>query len=403
MRILVASGFFESELPSYREYSYCQQLAAAGHDVTLMCGDRSHIWTGSRVKLKPTRPTLRDAEFVAETGVRLFRRHVFLRYSDFVLYRPLLGEIRRADVVHIIEFRTGVTVLIAALAKLCGKPVVYDHEQRGDRLATWYSRADSVWRRQLIRVGSLFVDAVRHTVLANREHFLACSLRKKVETMFAPLGVDPKRFYFDPAARSAWRERHGIGPDAPLAVLTGKLSIYKRVPEVVLACRRAGYRLAMVGTIAQDVQAALAQLPPGDELMIDQVSAQELRAVYSSADVAIFTTFTLSYWEAHATGARLLIPDSLFSRLVFGNDAEVRRYGEPGMFRVQDEEYQPQVHIDAPLAEGLAALRLRLADPTLSRSSQLRFSAQVQVAALIELYERVLGQRRLSPTARGAR
>lgn len=85
MRILVASGFFESGLPSYREYSYCQQLAAAGHEVALMCGDQSQIWSRSRVKLDVTEPTVNDAQFVAETGVRLLRRHVFLRYSDFVL------------------------------------------------------------------------------------------------------------------------------------------------------------------------------------------------------------------------------------------------------------------------------------------------------------------------------
>ncbi|MDY0748931.1 hypothetical protein SNE35_30820 [Paucibacter sp. R3-3] len=392
MRILVASGFFESGLPSYREYSYCQQLAAAGHEVALMCGDQSQIWSRSRVKLAVTDPLANDAQFVAETGVRLLRRHVFLRYSDFVLYRPLVGEIRRADVVHIIEFRTGTTVLIAALAKLFGKPVVYDHEQRGDRLATWYSRADSLWRRLLVRTGSLFVDAVRHTVLANREHFLANCVkrtREKVETMFAPLGVDPQRFYFDPVARTALRERHGIAPDTPLAVMTGKLHSYKRVPEVVLACRQAGFRLMLVGSIAQDVRAALAELPPGDEIMLDQVSATELRAVYSAADVAVFTTFTLSYWEAHATGVRLLIPDSPFSRLVFEDDAEVRRYGEAAMFRVPDEEYQPQARIAEPLAAGLVALRARLADPTLRRASQLRFSAQTQAAKLIELYDRV--------------
>jgi len=392
MRILVASGFFESGLPSYREYSYCQQLAAAGHEVALMCGDQSQIWSRSRVKLAVSDPMANDAQFVAETGVRLLRRHVFLRYSDFVLYLPLLGEIRRADVVHIIEFRTGTTVLIAALAKLFGKPVVYDHEQRGDRLATWYSRADSLWRRLLVRTGSLFVDAVRHTVLANREHFLANSVkrtREKVETMFAPLGVDPQRFYFDPTARAALRERHGIAPDTPLAVMSGKLHAYKRVPEVVLACRQAGFRLMLVGSIAQDVREALAELPPGDEIMLDQVSATELRAVYSAADVAVFTTFTLSYWEAHATGVRLLIPDSPFSRLVFEDDAEVRRYGEAAMFRVPDEEYQPQARIAEPLAEGLVALRARMADPAQRRASQLRFSAQVQATKLIELYDRV--------------
>ena len=392
MRVLVATGFFESELPSYREYSYTQQLAAAGHDVTLMCGDQSQIWSRSRVKLKVTNPMARDAEFVAETGVHLFRRHVFFRYSDFVLYWPLLSQIRQADVVHIIEFRQGITVILAALAKLFGKPVIYDHEQRGDRLATWYSRADSIWRRLLVKVGSLFVDAVRHTVLANREHFVSCSARKEVETVFAPLGVDPQRFYFDAAARASFREKHGLVGDAPLAVMSGKLHGAKRVPEVVMACRQAGYRLMLVGSIAQDVKDALARLPPGDELVLEQVSATELRAVYSAADVAIFTTFTLSYWEAHATGVKLLIPDSPFSQLVFDGDADVVRYGDVEMFRVPDEEYQPQVQIDSLIVEGLNALRVRIADPTRRRASQLRFSAQVQVAALIQLYDRVRGR-----------
>jgi len=391
MHVLVASGFFESELPSYREYSYCQQLAAAGHEVTLMCGDQSQIWSRSRVKLKATNPTARDAEFVSETGVRLFRRHVFFRYSDFVLYWPLFREIRRADVVHVIEFRQGTTVLVAALAKLFGKPVVYDHEQRGDRLATWYSKADSVWRRLLIRIGTRFVDAARHTVLANREHLLSCTARP-IETVFAPLGVDPSRFYFEPAERAAFRERHGIAESAPLAVMSGKLHGYKRVPEVVLACRQAGFRLMLVGTIAQDVGEALSGLAPGDEIVLAQVGAAELRAVYSAADVVIFTTFTLSYWEAHATGVKLLVPDSPFSQLVFEGDPDVHRYGSAGMFRVPDEEYQPHVRIDALVSAGLRDIRARMGgDGVPRRVSQLRFSAKAQVAALIELYDRLRG------------
>ncbi len=392
MRILVASGFFESELPSYREYAYCQQLAALGHDVTLMCGDQSQIWARSRVKLPQTRPMAHDAEFVEETGVRLFRRHVFFRYSDFVLYLPLIAEIRRAEVIHIIEFRQGVTVLIAALAKLFGKPVVYDHEQRGDRDAKWYSRADSRWRRLLIRTGSLFVDTVRHTVLANREHFLSCSARK-VDTVFAPLGVDPTRFHFDTAARAAFRARHGIADDVTLAVMSGKLHGYKRVPDVVLACRAAGYRLILVGTVSDDVREALAALPAGDEIALTQVTAEGLREVYSAADVAIFTTFTLSYWEAHATGLKLLVADTAFSRLVFDGDADVQYFGSTDLFRIADEEYRAGVTIDAPLALGLRALRE--AAPR-KRESRVRFSSLAQASALAELYRSLL-TRRVNP------
>jgi glycosyltransferase involved in cell wall biosynthesis len=387
MRILVVSGFFESELPSYREYAYCQQLAALGHDVTLMCGDQSQIWSRSRVKLPQTNPTAKDAEFTSETGVRLFRRHVLMRYSDFVFYWPLISEIRRADVVHVIEFRTGVTVLVAAFAKLFRKAVVYDHEQRGDRLATWYSRADSKLRRMLISVGSLFVDTVRHTVLANREHFISCSARKKIPTMFAPLGMDPSRFFFDVAGRANFRAQHNIAAEQPLAVMSGKLHGYKRVPEVVQACRQAGYRLVLVGTIAEDVKAALAQLPPGDEITLSQVSAQGLREVYSAADVAIFTTFTLSYWEAHATGVKLLVPNTEFSQLVFGDDPDVHHFGKPDMFAVADEEYKPEIHIDGFVADGLRALA---APSPQARASRVRFSSRAQASALADLYQKLV-------------
>src|SRR5687767_14351181 len=63
MRVLLGSGFFESELPSFREYSYSKELALLGHEVTLLCGDQSYVWSGSRAGLPPTNPTLNDREF----------------------------------------------------------------------------------------------------------------------------------------------------------------------------------------------------------------------------------------------------------------------------------------------------------------------------------------------------
>ena len=210
MRVLLVSGFFESQLVSFREYAYSKELADLGHDVTLMCGDQSYIWSKSRVRLPVTEPGKDDRAFVASTGVRLLRRQVFFRLSDLVLYRPSLAAIRQADVVHVIEFRQGITALVALLARAMGKPVVYDHEQRGDRTARWYSRVDSWLRRLLILAGSFTVDCVRHTVTANRDHFRSCTPRA-VEMMWAPLGADPRRFYFDAAERAAVRRELGVG------------------------------------------------------------------------------------------------------------------------------------------------------------------------------------------------
>ncbi|HEY4366340.1 MAG TPA: hypothetical protein VGN07_03840 [Steroidobacteraceae bacterium] len=379
MRILLSSGFFESELPSFREYSYSKELAALGHDVTLMCGDQSYVWKHSRVRLPSTNPTRNDADFAATTGVVVLRRHVFLRVSDFVLYWPLLSAIRRADVVHVIEFRQGITVLVALLARLFGKPVVYDHEQRGDRTEKWYSRVDSQFRRILIFIGSLTVSRVRHTVLANREHFLSCTPRR-VPMIFAPLGVDPKRFYYDSEARERVRAELNLRPQERAAVMSGKLHKLKRVFDVAKACQKAGIRLILVGTIAPDVAAQLQSLEAGTVIVLPQATPERLRDIYNAADFAVFTTFSVSYWEAHSTGVQLILPGTQFTSHVFDSDPHVTTFGDPAMFRVQDEEYVEGA--DITNAVHLALLKEIPGD----RQSRMRFSAADQCAQLAKMY-----------------
>jgi len=206
--------------------------------------------------------------------------------------------------------------------------------------------------------------------------------------MLAPLGIAPRLFFFDPAACASLRRIHGIALGTPIAVMSGKLHGCKRVVDVVKACRASGVRLVLVGTFAEKLRDEIARLPPGGEILLQQVEAGDLRGIYSMADIAIFTTFTISYWEAHATGIKMVIPNTAFSRLVFEGDADVLRFGEPSMFAVEDEEYRPHVAIEGMLAEGLERAKESLRSG-LKRASRLRFSAAVQAAALSELYQRV--------------
>lgn len=392
MRVLLGSGFFESELPSFREYSYSKELAQLGHEVTLMCGDQSYVWNRSRVRLPPTHPTRNDAQFTASTGVSLLRRRVFFRVSDFVLYWPVIDAIRRADVVHVIEFRSGVTVLIALLARLFGKPVVYDHEQRGDRIEKWYSRVDSLFRRMLIFIGSLTVSCVRHTVLANRDHFMSCTPRR-VPAMFAPLGVDPERFYHDEQARTRVRTELGLQPHERVAVMSGKLHKLKHVTDVARACQRSGVRLLLVGTIAPDVATELQSVPAGTVVALPQATADRLREIYNAADIAIFTTFSVSYWEAYATGVHLVLPDTAFTERVFERDPNVTRFGRADLFRVADEEYREGVDITDDV---YAALQQ---PPAGARRSRMRFSSADQCVELAKVYASLLESKKISTAA----
>ena len=387
MRVLLGSGFFESELPSFREYCYSKELALLGHQVTLMCGDQSYVWSRSRVGLPVTHPCRNDREFAASTGVSVLRRRVFLRVSDLVLYWPSIAAIRGADVVHVIEFRQGVTVLIALLARLFGKPVVYDHEQRGDRTEKWYSRVDSVLRRILIFIGSLTVSCVRHTVLANREHFLSCTPRR-VATIFAPLGVDPQRFYYDANVRERVRSELGVRPGERVAVMSGKLHRHKHVTDVARACQRAGVRLLLVGTIAPDVAEELKALRGDCVMTLPQATPDRLRDIYNAADLAIFTTFTVSYWEAHATGIHLILPATAFTERVFAKDANVSTFGNADMFHIADEQYRKGIDISDAVYEKLQAPLPG------ARQSRMRFSSADQCAELAQLYASLVSARK---------
>ncbi len=383
MKVLICSGFFESHLPSYREYSYSSHLAKLGHEVTLMCGDQSQIWAHSRIKLDAPDPTLHDQDFVRETGVRLMRRRVFFRVSDFVLFIPKLQPIREADVLHVIEFRQGITLWVALLGRLMGKPIVYDHEQRGDRTAKWYSRVDSLFRRVLIAIGSLTVDCMRHTVLANRDHFRACALRRTRE-VFAPLGADPSRFFFDETERTETRSRFGIGSDETVMIVSGKLHILKKIPEVIRASRAAEMRLIVVGSFDSTVRRFIADNSLPGDIILESVDASELRKLYNAADICVFTTFTLSYWEALATGLFLVVPRTAFTELALGGEAGVEFFGNQEMFLVPDEQYVEGVCIEPYLIPALKAARGG------RRHVNLKYSAPQQVIKLEQIYEDVI-------------
>ena len=103
----------------------------------------------------------------------------------------------------------------------------------------------------------------------------------------------------------------------------------------------AGVRLILVGTVPPDVRAELERLGPATEILLPQVRADRLRALFNAADVAIFTTFTVSYWESHATGLRLVVPATEFTRLAFDGDAAVTAFGTADLFSIADEEYRP--------------------------------------------------------------
>lgn len=382
LNALIVSAFFESGMPSLREAQYAKALSEAGAAVTLFVSTGSNVWKYNRAGLTPTDPAKNDVAISKEFGFRVVRRRALLRLSDFFVIWPPIKLIWSSDVVHVIEFRQGFTVLVAILAKLLGKPVIYDHEQRGDRHYSLLHTLDSAMRRCLIFVGSFFVDCVRHTVVANGQHFKSSTLRRPPMFM-RPLGGDESRFFFDAERRKAFRSRLNVTESDRVIAFTGKLTEDKRILDVVKASKAAQSILVLAGRMDERIWQRIVELGLADNIRrLEWLSPVDLASLYSASDVVIFTTFSLSYWEAALTGAKVVVPKSHFFDAVLHDQENFFGFGDPGMFTVEDEQYKSDVNLVEPIAE---ALRKALANRDVRNVSE-KFSWRWRRIELAEFY-----------------
>lgn len=368
-------------MPSLRETQYCMALAKAGYDVSIITSTSSCIWKHNRDGITPTVPDLMDRRLTSQLGIKIIRRRPLFRLSDFQIICLPLKPIIQADIIHIIEFRQGFTLLAAILAKLFGKTVLYDHEQRGDRNFTWLHRIDSIFRNLLIKTGSLFVDHVRHTVHANRAHFLKNALRKP-PMHFAPLGA-AEGFFFDYSLRQATRQELGLHPQEIIAITSGKVQKNKRVEDICAACKDNSIRLIVVGSCSKDTENRLRSLD--DNLyLLPMESQSRLNALFNAADIGIFTTFTISYWEAATTGLPLLVPNTSFSRLAFQADPKIHLFGNEEMFLVPEEQYHPHIDLHSLLTGTIQKI-----PSNTKRKSDFRYSWISRRKDLLNFYESI--------------
>jgi len=348
-KVLLVSAFYESSMPSLREHQYSRALVEGGFDVTLFVSSGSNVWKYSRSRMKPTIPNELDKENSRRYGFTVIRRRALVRISDFFIIIPPIFLILKSDIVHVIEFRQGFTAIIALIAKMAGKKVIYDHEQRGDRKYTVLHRIDSMVRRVLIHLGSLAVDHVRHTVYANKEHFLKNSFRK-VDMTFAPLGADEDYFYFSQHLRKITREKLGVDrEDERVLLITGKITDIKRPVDVVRAAVSEGFVVVIVGRIDQELENSIRKAGGRKLRLLGWQPMAELNKFYCASDVVVFTAFSVSYWEAAATGVQVVVPRSSFSQMELDSKEQFHLFGTIDMFDIEDESISQSFDIEASL------------------------------------------------------
>lgn len=337
MKIVIVCAFFESAMRSFRENQFAERLSKRGHQVKVITSDQSYIWRLNRARVRPTIPTSEDSYYQGLTNLQLIRRKPLIRVGDFVLLPLNRQDFRDADIVHVLDFRQGVTAVAARIAQSLGKPVVYDHEQRGDRVGSFLHRFDNLFRRGLIKFGGKAPNLVRHTVMANRSFFQQVVPSYVGEFALTPLGVNDKVFFKDECLRGKTRKELGLAEDGFMFLFSGKIDFDKRPTDVAKAMQRAGHTLFLAGKVSDGVKQALVGF--SNVIFLGEKTQTELNALYNACDCAVFTTFSLSYWEALAAGANLIVPSTKFSKNILEGIEGVVLFGRSDMFEVEEERY----------------------------------------------------------------
>lgn len=391
MNIVIVCAFFESAMRSFRENQFAERLSKRGHQVKVITSDQSYIWGLNRARVQPTIPTAEDTYYKDLPNLHLVRRKPLIRVGDFVLFPISRADFRDADVVHVLDFRQGITAIAARLAHALGKPVIYDHEQRGDRVGNFLHYFDNFIRRKLISFGGKAPNLVRHTVMANKSFFQKVVPNYPGEFALAPLGVNDKIFFRNDILRIETRKALGLSEANFMFLFSGKIDFDKRPADVARAMQRAGSSIFFAGKLSEAVRKTLENFD--NVIFLGDKTQPELNALYNACDCAIFTTFSLSYWEALAAGTNIIVPYTQFSRGILANLEGITIFGGPDMFEVEEERYISEFPVEKVLYEAIE--KAKKLPRTLVDRSWLSWDEKIRI--LENQYERFVIAGRSQP------
>jgi glycosyltransferase involved in cell wall biosynthesis len=268
------------------------------------------------------------------------------------------------------------------LAQKHGIPAVASYHTRYETYLKHYWYLTRL-ERPLKRYLRWFYGQVREVYVPSRsvgEALLADGLRDNFKPW--PRGIDTARFSPDKRS-SAWRERHGIGPEEVVVLHVSRLVREKRLDTLTRAFRRISepHRAVIVGD-GPDRDYAQQALPKA--IFTGFLGGEDLAAAYASSDVFVFPSDSESFGnvtlEAMASGLPCVCANATGSRslVVAGETGYLAPASNPGAF--------------ADLISRLvrdSALRQRMGQA--ARVRALSFSWDETMALMLGYYRALLG------------
>lgn len=349
-----------------------------GHTVTVLTTDsldHQGRYSGSRDEMR--------------AGVRVVRlvnlSHLLHARLNFALPRNLKSTadtlIQAADVVHVHEFRTPLTVATAPLAHAANKPVVLSPHGTLTR-ATGRSWLKIAWDRIMSPRTAAYINHIAALTQTEADDIreLWHKFGYDAPVTVIPNGIDPAPFEHMPDAAN-FRQKYGLG-DSVIVLFMGRLHARKGVDVLLRAfhnCEASGAKLVIAGP--DEGMLAQLQAAAGNDVIFTGYldSAARLQALATADIFALPATgegLSMAVLEALAAGVPVIL--------------------SPGCNMPEAETSGAGVIVEAATAPLTDALTSLIHDPTrrqnMSHAARQLIREQFSVANVADQYDAVYRQ-----------
>ncbi|MBC2397116.1 glycosyltransferase family 4 protein [Clostridium tetanomorphum] len=305
MKILFIIGFYMSN-HSYRENNYVKLLKECGHKVKVVTSNIYYPFNNmsKTERLNLIKNTSDDECIERRKCIFILKDMVYFQFKDVI-------DDFKPDIIHLMEGRQLIGYFAAKEALRRKIPLLYEHEQRTDFGSFLGIIRNKTINRYLIKCIARKSHGIRTISIESLDYLRSINEVDKKVIEVSTLGFDNRVFKFSYDIRNGIRYSLDVKEDEFLIVTTGKFLGNKRLDLIVKSFQKAKknnikLKMIIVGEIKKEI---LENIYCSDIIVIPKlVDEEKLNEIYNASDLAIWTRYTISYFQSLGAGCPILVP-----------------------------------------------------------------------------------------------
>jgi len=308
MKIAYCIGFYDRNF-NYREKLYAEYFSQIeGIEVYILTSNLPYPSTNKTKKKFDTGTT-------KEGNITVIRRHQVFKFHDIIFFKFKNTILQiNPDVVHVFDPRQYITYKIAKFAFRKNITAILEHEQRtegGRLLGRIRSKLlTNKWIKKTIRYCSVIDVATPGA----KNYLVDLDSKSENKINILPLCYDERFFYYDRCLYQSFREKYKVQKGKIIIGISGKFTKNKKLELIIEAfneTNRNDFLLFIVGETENGYLKKLRKLINNNKriLFINRLlNTAELNEFFNGIDYGIWTSPTISFFEAIGTGLYIIIP-----------------------------------------------------------------------------------------------